>query len=96
MVAEGRSKTVQTLPPDGLVLEEVISDMRTERGLPATPQEFRLVIRGPGQDSEAPRTDPADPQEVPAEPQVPEKPGPPPSADQVETAPRRRGRRRRR
>lgn len=40
-----RPRVVQTLPPDGLVLEELIDGMRTEYGTPATPQEYRLIIK---------------------------------------------------
>ena len=36
---------VQTLPPDGLILEELISTMQTEYGTPTTPQEYRLVVK---------------------------------------------------
>jgi hypothetical protein len=39
--------TVQTLPPDGLILEELISNMQTEYGTPTTPQEYRLIVKLP-------------------------------------------------
>lgn len=42
-----RSTTLQTLPDDGQVLDEVISDLKTEYGVPATPQEYRLFIKIP-------------------------------------------------
>lgn len=99
MVAEGKTTTVQTLPADGTVLDEVISDMRSEYGTPATPQEFRLLIKVPGAETEAIQTDPADPQEEPAEPSGPDEVSAAPSSDFVETArrpPRRRRRGRRR
>lgn len=35
----------QTLPPDGLVLEDLISTMQQEYGTPSTPQEYRLVLK---------------------------------------------------
>lgn len=38
---------VQTLPPDGLILEELISNMQTEYGTPTTPQEYRLIVKLP-------------------------------------------------
>jgi len=40
-----RRPTTLTLPPDGTVLEELISDMETEYGTPATPQEYRLILK---------------------------------------------------
>ena len=40
--------SLQTLPPDGTVLEELISAMQSEYGVPATPQEYRLIIKTPG------------------------------------------------
>lgn len=39
--------SVQTLPPDGVVLEELISNMQTEYGTPTTPQEYRLIVKVP-------------------------------------------------
>ena len=44
-MADRGPRTLQTLPPDGQVLEEVISNMREEYGYPATPQEYRLILR---------------------------------------------------
>lgn len=35
----------KTLPPDGTVLEEVIADLEAEYGTPATPQEYRLILK---------------------------------------------------
>ncbi|HWD71485.1 MAG TPA: hypothetical protein VG779_03070 [Actinomycetota bacterium] len=40
-----RPRVLQTLPADGLVAEEIIGDMREEYGYPATPQEYRLIVR---------------------------------------------------
>ena len=94
MVAEGKTTAVQTLPADGTVLDEVIAEMRSEYGTPATPQEFRLLIKVPGADTEAIQTEPADPQEEPSEPPTPDEISSAPSSDLVETA--RRGPRRRR
>lgn len=41
----GRRGRVETLPPDGIVLEEVVADLEQEYGTPATPQEYRLIIK---------------------------------------------------
>jgi len=38
-------RVLQTLPADGLVAEEIIDSMREEYGYPATPQEYRLILR---------------------------------------------------
>lgn len=40
-----RPRVLQILPADGLVAEEIIDDMREEYGYPATPQEYRLIVR---------------------------------------------------
>jgi hypothetical protein len=40
-----RPRVLQTLPADGLVAEEIIDNMREEYGYPATPQEYRLIVR---------------------------------------------------
>jgi hypothetical protein len=40
-----RPSKLETLPPDGLVLEELISNLQEEYGTPVTPQEFRLTIK---------------------------------------------------
>lgn len=45
-----RPRQLQTLPPDGLVLDELISDLISEYGAPATPQDYRLIIRLPAED----------------------------------------------
>ena len=44
-----RPTQAQTLPPDGLVLEELIENLQEEYGTPSTPQEYRLIIRVPQQ-----------------------------------------------
>lgn len=41
------------LPPDGTVLEELISTMQSEYGTPSTPQEYRLIIKIAGGTSES-------------------------------------------
>lgn len=41
----GRPSTVQTLPPDGVILEEVIANLESEYGSPVTPQEYRLIVK---------------------------------------------------
>jgi hypothetical protein len=38
-------RVLQTLPADGLVAEEIIDSLREEYGYPATPQEYRLIVR---------------------------------------------------
>lgn len=40
-----RPAVLTTLPPDGLVLEKLIEELQDEYGTPATPQEYRLIIR---------------------------------------------------
>jgi hypothetical protein len=47
-----RPRVLQTLPDDGLVAEEIIGDMREEYGYPATPQEYRLILRVAPDESE--------------------------------------------
>ena len=44
-MANRGSRVLQTLPADGLVAEEIIGSMREEYGYPATPQEYRLIVR---------------------------------------------------
>ncbi|MGH2733135.1 MAG: hypothetical protein ACRDJF_01770 [Actinomycetota bacterium] len=86
-MATSGAQAVRTLPPDGTVLEEVISDMQAEYGLPSTPQEYRLVIRSL-------------PEEVkdrnPARPEVREASQPEPDAEQPSASRKTRPRRRRR
>lgn len=60
-MAVARPRTLQTLPPDGVLLEDLISDLQTEYGTPTTPQEFRLLIKlpeGSGQAVIAPAGEP--------------------------------------
>jgi hypothetical protein len=83
---------LRLLPKDGIVLEEVISTMQEEFGTPATPQEFRLLVKVPGAEPEPVRTDPEDREEVPE----PERTTPPPSEESLEPRVRRFRRRRRR
>ncbi|HVF12916.1 MAG TPA: hypothetical protein VNA87_07515 [Actinomycetota bacterium] len=85
-----RQATLQTLPDDGQVLDEVIGDLKTEYGVPATPQEYRLFIKIPVAEEasekvavEAVRVDPRD-EEASVDGEVPK------------ARRRRRGRRRRR
>lgn len=49
-----RPKTLQTLPEDGTVLEELIENMQTEYGTPTTPQEYRLIIKFPTEEEVRP------------------------------------------
>jgi hypothetical protein len=62
-----RPTQAQTLPPDGVVLEELIANLQEEYGTPSTPQEYRLIIRVPQQDaaSEKPPPTVTDPDEAP-------------------------------
>lgn len=84
-----RQATLQTLPDDGQVLDEVISDLKTEYGVPATPQEYRLFIKIPAAEEASEkvavevRVDPRD-EEASVDGEMPK------------TRRRRRGRRRRR
>lgn len=43
--APARPRRAATLPPDGVVLEEVIASMQSEYGTPTTPQEYRLLVK---------------------------------------------------
>jgi hypothetical protein len=81
-MAPQRPKTLQTLPPDGVVLEDLISSMQDEYGTPTTPQEYRLLIKTPSTEGKAPPREPEDPEEAPQ--------------DSSEEAPVRAPRRRRR
>jgi hypothetical protein len=56
------SGSLKTLPPDGLVLEELIANMQAEYGTPSTPQEYRLLIKVPTSEEAAvaPAADPGD------------------------------------
>ena len=66
-----RPRVLQTLPADGLVAEEIIDDMREEYGYPATPQEYRLIVRVAPDEAERQsarrRREPSAPAEGPAE-----------------------------
>jgi hypothetical protein len=42
---QSKPRQLQTLPPDGLVLEELIAVMQGEYGVPSTPQEYRLLVK---------------------------------------------------
>jgi hypothetical protein len=53
MAAE-RPGTLQTLPSEGLVLDEIVDAMREEYGYPATPQEYRLIVRVAPEEPERP------------------------------------------
>lgn len=59
---------LQTLPPDGTDLEELIGAMQSEYGVPATPQEYRLIIKTPAPEEPTDPTlevGPADPSPEP-------------------------------
>jgi hypothetical protein len=77
-------KRVKTLPPDGLVLEELIANLQAQYGTPSTPQEYRLLIRVPTSEEAA-----ASPAAEPAEEGIVEE-------EALPRAPSRTGRRRRR
>ncbi len=83
--------TLKTLPPDGTDLDELIGALQSEYGVPATPQEYRLIIKVPAAEDHS--TDPAlevkPPPPPPADPEAVEAPRPP-----RPTRRRRRGRRR--
>ena len=87
-----RPRQLQTLPPDGLVLDELISDLKSEYGVPATPQAYRLIIKLPVEDqldSEASQANaPQANTESPETPEAPQGPGGP-----AQRRRRRRGRR---
>ena len=102
MAAQG-PRTLRTLPPEGLVLEEVIDAMREEYGYPATPQEYRLILRIAPDEPERSgggrprRSAAAEAQAAPAgQTDVAEGGEPGPSADGVIGTAPRRGRLRRR
>lgn len=84
-----RPRQLQTLPPDGLVLDELISDLKSEYGVPATPQAYRLIIRLPTADQPDSEASEADESQAQTEgPEAPEGPGGP-----ARRRRRRRGRR---
>lgn len=88
--------SLKTLPPDGTDLDELIGALQSEYGVPATPQEYRLIIKVPAPEE---HTDPSLEVKAPApaaqsgetEPEVPAEP---PTARQRPSRRRRRGRRR--
>jgi hypothetical protein len=79
---------VQTLPPDGLILEELISTMQTEYGTPTTPQEYRLIVKLPTHE-ESPASPASEPEAEVTDGEEEAAPRPPRSSRR-----RRRGRRR--
>jgi hypothetical protein len=48
--------SLKTLPPDGTDLDELIGALQSEYGVPATPQEYRLIIKVPAPEE---HTDPS-------------------------------------
>jgi len=88
--------SLKTLPPDGTDLDELIGALQSEYGVPATPQEYRLIIKVPAPEE---HTDPSLEVKPPApspqgvEPE-PEAEGDVPPARQRSSRRRRRGRRR--
>ena len=84
--------SLKTLPPDGTDLDELIGALQSEYGVPATPQEYRLIIKVPAPEE---HTDPS--LEVHAPDPAPQGVEPEPEADGDAPAARpRSGRRRRR
>lgn len=89
--------SLKTLPPDGTDLDELIGSLQSEYGVPATPQEYRLIIKVPAPEE---HTDPS--LEVKAPDPSPHRPEPQPEDDgeatpvarQRTSRRRRRGRRR--
>jgi len=77
-----------------VILEEVIASMQSEYGTPATPQEYRLLVRVGGRESHAEETQPA-PSRERREPREPRTNRSQPGQGQAATA-RRRTRLRRR
>lgn len=87
-----RPTRLETLPPDGTVLEELIGAMQSEYGVPTTPQEYRLLIRTRTHEEST-----GDPVTDPGEPVVPDGPaGRTPVAGPDPRPNRRRARRRHR
>jgi hypothetical protein len=80
-----------TLPPDGTDLDELIGALQSEYGVPATPQEYRLIIKVPA--AEEPHTDPSI-EVKPAAPAVEPEPEAAAVPRQRPSRRRRRGRRR--
>lgn len=88
--------SLKTLPPDGTDLDELIGALQSEYGVPATPQEYRLIIKVPAPEE---HTDPSldvkapapPPQDAQAQPEVAGEAAP---ARQRSSRRRRRGRRR--
>ncbi|CAN5815441.1 hypothetical protein BH23ACT12_BH23ACT12_02930 [soil metagenome] len=39
--------SLKTMPPDGTDLDDLIGALQSEYGVPATPQEYRLIIKVP-------------------------------------------------
>lgn len=64
-MAGPRPKSVQTLPADGIVLEELISTLQEEYGTPTTPQEYRLLIKVPSAEGAPSPPEPEDSEEAP-------------------------------
>ncbi|MEX2587319.1 MAG: hypothetical protein WD602_04915 [Actinomycetota bacterium] len=83
-----KTKPLQAYPPDDLVLDDLITGLQDEYGIPSTPQEYRLVIKTPSAE--------ADPAADPAAQAGEESSGsPPPLPDTPAAASGRRRRRRR-
>ncbi len=80
-----RPVQLQTLPPDGTVLEELIGAMQSEYGVPTTPQEYRLIVKTPVPEEQ---TDPS----IDLKSATPA----PPPEEQTQASGPRAGRRRRR
>jgi hypothetical protein len=90
--APQRPRRATTLPPDGVVLEEVIVSMQSEYGTPTTPQEYRLLVRVGGRESHAEEAQPA-PKREPQASQSQPGPAQGPSGVRRRTRLRRRPRR---
>lgn len=81
-----------TLPPDGTDLDELIGALQSEYGVPATPQEYRLIIKVPA--AEEPHTDPSLEVKPQVTPTIEPEPETSAIARQRPSRRRRRGRRR--
>lgn len=87
-MAGPRPRQLQTLPDDGIVLEELIATLRDEYGTPTTPQEYRLLIKVPSDEGKPLPREPEEPESAPQELPAQMAPSPRPRRRR-----RRRGRR---
>ena len=85
--------TLKTLPPDGTDLDQLIGALQSEYGVPATPQEYRLIIKVPAPEEHL--TDPSlEVKPAPADSRAEPEPEAAATPRQRPARRRRRGRRR--